>query len=550
MKRFGAIFTGALVLGVAAVSEDAVAGNAEGRWQPLKHQPTFVAYSSDGTQSAPGGATTQLLLTDGSVLVQNFGNTFGTPEVWKLTPDRFGSYVNGTWSQLASFPAGYAPYACASAVLPDGRVIFEGGEYNGVDIIFAATNLGAIYDPVADAWTPVSPPAFFDLNSNIAGLFVAFGEPIPTPNPISDASSVVLPDGTFMLAASESNEAALLDPYTLTWTQTGFGKVGNNHEEGWTLLPNGKVLTVDLYVGTTYPSDPTGSEVYDPATGDWSGAGSTIVPLGDAIYLNGVGGSGSYPYPDREIGPAILRPDGKVVAFGGAATGVNSIYDSTTGLWAQGPTFPTFKGQQMSAPDGPAALLPNGNILVCAGAYDDVNGNNPPTKFFELTYGDLTLVSEPAPPNASKEDTSFFEFLVLPTGQIMETDGSNDVEIYTPADTSYDPAWVPVITDAPAVVKAGSSYLIHGIGFNGMSQASAFGDDYQSATNYPLVRITNLKTGHVFYARTHDHSSMAVASKAPVHTTFDVSPMQETGRSKLEVVANGIPSTPVFVQVE
>jgi len=38
-----------------------------------------------------------------------------------------------------------------------------------------------------------------------------------------------------------------------------------------------------------------------------------------------------------------------------------------------------------------------------------------------------------------------------------------------------------------------------------------FGDEGQSATNYPLVRITNLRTHHVFYSRTHDHSSMAVA---------------------------------------
>jgi hypothetical protein len=36
----------------------------------------------------------------------------------------------------------------------------------------------------------------------------------------------------------------------------------------------------------------------------------------------------------------------------------------------------------------------------------------------------------------------------------------------------------------------------------GLSQAAAFGDEYQTATNYPLVRITNPATGHVFYAKT------------------------------------------------
>jgi hypothetical protein len=82
-----------------------------------------------------------------------------------------------------------------------------------------------------------------------------------------------------------------------------------------------------------------------------------------------------------------------------------------------------------------------------------------------------------------------------------------------------------------------------------MSQASMYGDEGQNATNYPLVRITNLETNHVFYSRTHDHSSMAVASDQVVSTHFDVPPAQEAGNSKLEVVANGIASAPVPVFV-
>ena len=82
-----------------------------------------------------------------------------------------------------------------------------------------------------------------------------------------------------------------------------------------------------------------------------------------------------------------------------------------------------------------------------------------------------------------------------------------------------------------------------------MSQGAAYGDDIQAATNYPLVRITNNKTGHVFYSRTHDHSSMAVASDDLVYTHFDVPANQEMGESELVVVANGIPSRPVSVDV-
>ena len=92
--------------------------------------------------------------------------------------------------------------------------------------------------------------------------------------------------------------------------------------------------------------------------------------------------------------------------------------------------------------------------------------------------------------------------------------------------------------------------MISGYLFNGLSQGAAYGDDAQAATNYPLVRITNRATGHVFYSRTHDHSSMAVAFGGLVSTHFDVPADQELGVSDLVVVANGIPSKPVTMSVQ
>jgi hypothetical protein len=99
-------------------------------------------------------------------------------------------------------------------------------------------------------------------------------------------------------------------------------------------------------------------------------------------------------------------------------------------------------------------------------------------------------------------------------------------------------------------VVRGSTYRISGTQFNGLSQAAAFGDEFQTATNYPLVRITNSGTGHVFYARTHGHSTMGVATGSlNVSTNFDVPATMETGAGTLEVVANGIPSPAVSVTV-
>ena len=77
----------------------------------------------------------------------------GCQDWWELTPDEFGSYVNGTSTQLASLPAGYSPLYHSSAVLPDGRVIIEGGEYK-FPLFRLWTDQGAIYDPLVNTWTP------------------------------------------------------------------------------------------------------------------------------------------------------------------------------------------------------------------------------------------------------------------------------------------------------------------------------------------------------------------------------------------------------------
>jgi hypothetical protein len=131
---------------------------------------------------------------------------------------------------------------------------------------------------------------------------------------------------------------------------------------------------------------------------------------------------------------------------------------------------------------------------------------------------------------------------------------SDDVEIYTPtitpADETHERQIAPVVFYVPRQIERGHSYQVAGIRFNGVTQGAAFGDDVQAATNYPLVRITNLKTSHVFYSRTHDHSSMAVASDALVSTHFHVPAGQETGPSILQVVANGIASLPIPVVVK
>jgi hypothetical protein len=92
---------------------------------------------------------------------------------------------------------------------------------------------------------------------------------------------------------------------------------------------------------------------------------------------------------------------------------------------------------------------------------------------------------------------------------------------------------------------------VKGTQLNGLSQGAAYGDDSQAATNYPLVRITNDATGHVFYCLTDKPTSMGVATGSLIVTAdFAVPAGIELGASQLEVVTNGIASTPVAVTIK
>jgi hypothetical protein len=170
------------------------------------------------------GITFTLLLTDGTVLAQD-GTYYN--QWWKLTPDINGSYLNGIWTQLASLPVSYSPLYSAEAVLADGRVVVIGGEYSGPNSDFTLTNEGAIYDPRTDTWTPLAPPP------GIAN--------------IGDSPSTVLPDGRFLLGEKLTQQVSALDPSTLRWKNLkSKDKNDFNAEEGWTLLPDGSVLTLDV----------------------------------------------------------------------------------------------------------------------------------------------------------------------------------------------------------------------------------------------------------------------------------------------------------------
>lgn len=501
--------------------------------------PTPGATLQSLTHQPPVGVFLAMLLTDGTVMVQAnpaSGPGSSAGDFYRLTPDATGSYAAGTWTHLAPPPTGYAPYASAEAVLADGRVLFVGGEYNQDQYTefspSALTNMSAVFDPVANHWTMIAPPP---------------GQPY-----IGDVPSSILPDGRFVFGSKFDRKMWSLDPATLTWTAiAATGKSDNFSEEGFTQLPGGVLLTVDMvntpqsehFISGTnswIPDGPTPVSLTSPTTvvGGLGYGPAPVQVVGGVTY--GPGPTGTY-FPPGEIGPAILRPDGSVFATGSARAGQTAhtaIYrpgatPAQAGSWAAGPNFPGID----DAGDSSAALLVSGNVLVAgeSGALYEFDGVN-------------LRMTAAGPVNGGGAPVYL---LPLPSGEVLVLSPTLNIQarLYTPLGSPLA-AWAPTITTVPTSLTRGQSYALTGTQLNGLSEAANYGDELSAATNYPLVRLTNTASGHVVYARTHDHSSMGVATgSTPVTTHFDVPAAADSGATTLVVVANGIASAPVTVMI-
>jgi hypothetical protein len=455
-----------------------------GTWQALTHQPTF-------------NTSTMFLLSDGRIMVQEEA----TPHWHALTPDHSGSYVHGTWSPLADMSFWRRYYA--SGMLKDGRIVVIGGEQSGAG---GDTNRGEIYDPVADAWSPIPPP--------------------PGWAQVGDATCCILPDGRLMIGALLTPECIIYDPVANDWTPAASKAVRSN-EETWVLLPDDTIVTVQCFA-------PYRSERYSISSNAWKDEGPLPVNIVDQAMA--------------EIGPAMLMYNGQVVYFGAAevgGNGVTAIYTppptyTGNGSWLQGPNIPNVGNNAIVCNDCPASLLPNGKVLAACAPFA-VGDWGSPIYFIEYDPFTNTIAPAPTPPNNGPQ-VYWSRFMLTPTGQVLFSPSSSNVQIYTPDGAPQD-AWRPVIS----LIRhepTNAEYLLTGRQLNGLSQANLYGDDCNPATNYPLVRLRDVHTGEVHFARTHDFSSRGITPGVPQSTKLSAAHIPY-GRYELCVIANGISSEPV-----
>src|SRR5262249_19578499 len=142
----------------------------------------------------------------------------------------------------------------------------------------------------------------------------------------------------------------IYDPYgTNTWTFAA-NKLRNdrNNEETWNLLPDNSILAYEVFT----ESGGTGrAQRYVPSSNTWVDAG--VVPVA-------LSGGTAFGF---EMGGQVLLQATRVGALG--ANGNAAFYDPTTNSWAAGPTIPRDSlNRVQGADDAPAAVLPNGKVLL------------------------------------------------------------------------------------------------------------------------------------------------------------------------------------------
>ncbi|MBV9157454.1 MAG: hypothetical protein JO097_14410, partial [Acidobacteriaceae bacterium] len=426
---------------------------------------SFAASWTPLTNLAPGYAGSMMLLTDGTVMVQE---NYASQNWMRLTPDIHGSYINGIWTANPINPMSIPRLYFASQVLTDGRVWVLGGEYTGPFLDPDWDSTGEIWDPVANTWTPIAEypneaggcfPIAITSNANtvagsdvITGIYSTIrfqvgwtvtGPGIPKGATVTsidsstqvhisakatatatgvtlqfigtplacfgDDPSILIPGGNILAGNLLNGSTYKYSIATNSWSFAA-NKVYNDSsdEEGWTKLPNNNVLTYDLFEsvfkGTGY------AEIYNPSSDSWSSISPADGTASGTLPVL------SSPAVGYELGPVLRLQDGRVLVIG--ANNHTALYTPSTNTWAAGPDIygtlsnphGTIHNAKFGADDAPAALMPNGHVLFAADA-----GANPITTTGNTTSGSAIITNIPSTAG------------LQPNWAVNQADGKNNV---------------------------------------------------------------------------------------------------------------------------
>jgi hypothetical protein len=164
---------------------------------------------------------------------------------------------------------------------------------------------------------------------------------------------------------------------------------------------------------------------------------------------------------------------------------------------------------------------------------------------FNPNAGTMKPIAGPAGSLLATAPSFVTRMLMLPTGQLLFSDSSNQLYVFTPNGSAPE-SLRPEITD---VDYTGSGvFKLTGRRINGQSAGASYGDDDQMNENYPIVRLED-RDGNVFYCRTTNWDSVGVGGDRRETVDFTLNPAVTPGKYELTVVGAGIASRPVRLRI-
>lgn len=245
----------------------------------------------------------------------------------------------GTFTPTGSM---ITPRLSTATLLPDGRVLFAGGQTNqaeGTSPPLATADKSPVFLASAELYDPSS------------GQF----NPTGSMTTARSTLNVALADGRVLFAGGVGGSGVLAsaevyDPKTGTFSRTGSMLTARKFYAG-VRLQDGRVLIAGGWDGNDNPL--ASAEIYDPQRGKFSRTGS--MTIGRGIYTR-----------------ATLLADGRVLVIGGHVSGEDlasaEIYDPVSG------TFSRTGSLALPSLACAATLLVDGRVLVMGCA--DITSNS------------------------------------------------------------------------------------------------------------------------------------------------------------------------------
>jgi plastocyanin len=275
-----------------------------------------------------------ITLNNGLVLVTGgLGNTGPVPssELYNAT--------SNTWTMTGSMSV--ARFDQQMVLLNDGRVLSVGGDTGS-----AVNNATEIYNPATRTWSTVA----------------------PQPMARSDMIAIKLPNGNVLVAGGHTANSttalsAIYNPTTNTWTQTGPLLSPTGDAQG-VLLKNREVLIAGGY--TFQGSDNSNqylylSEVFNTTTNSWAMTGDMNYPRGEGSINIDLLNNGEVLYPGGNYQPETAETSA-------------DLYNPAAGTWSLAGTMATPHGEGVSSvvlSNGKALVI--GGLIPHACTYCGVN---------------------------------------------------------------------------------------------------------------------------------------------------------------------------------